>query len=134
MRTYNFEESAELGAEQWQIDLVKANPDYTCWGPHEDYMATRGQGWSDSQVFHSWNAFGPWGLDDLNECVNFYFSVLPGPSLCLTLWMLHPRKGCSRGVEISRVEPSEIPSILSWLKIAADRNASRFSKLNQIHL
>lgn len=51
------------------------------------------------------------------------------PRLCLTLWVLHPRKGCSRGVEIQRIERDEIPLAVEFLKVAAARNAERFSRL-----
>lgn len=52
--------------------------------------------------------------------------------MCLTLWILHPRKGCSRGVEISRIEKSEMPSVIAYLKKAAKRNAARFGKLKAV--
>lgn len=75
MRYFDEQEAGRLNAEPWQLDLLKANPGYLGWGPHEDYMWKKGDGW-DSAVYHdTWASFGPWGLDDLNECVNFYFSV-----------------------------------------------------------
>lgn len=239
MRVYDEEEAQRLNAEQWQLDLLKLNPGYTCWGPHEDYMWKEKEGWDGRVIKDTWGSFGPWALDELNECVNFYFSVIrsskecpacggnsyhhdaqevvntfyahmnargehwddkitqdelealiergrakvgttveevnsqnrPGargmghdainrwilisarlkrlglPEGCpecngngnvftsptahvtLTLWILHPRKGCSRGVEISAVEQADLPSIFAWLREAAKRNADRFSKL-----
>lgn len=66
---------AKLNAEPWQIELLSLNPDYPHWGPHEDYMCGKGNGWASPQSFSSWEEFGPWQLDDLNECVNFYFQV-----------------------------------------------------------
>src|SRR5574340_300244 len=56
----------------------------------------------------------------------------PAAHVTLTLWMLHPRKGCSRGVEISRVEQNDLPAIFTWLKQAADRNAYRFNKIQVV--
>lgn len=47
----------------------------------------------------------------------------------LTLWVLHPRKGCSRGVRIERIEQEDLPAIFEYLRTAAQRNAERFSKI-----
>lgn len=246
MRTYDENEIADLNAEPWQIDLLKVNPEYAFWGPHEDYMWTKGDGWNSPQIINSWAEFGPWQLDDLNECVNFYFSVerdnkecpdcrgngyhpdaqivantfyphqcaeigrpqseawhdkitqdeadalvaegrsrgmataaeinaaqhgrglnshdainrwilietrlkrLGLPKACptcngsgyvftaekahvsLTLWWLHPHKGCSRGIEITRIEQSDLPNIKGFLQHAAERNATRFEKVGLI--
>lgn len=247
MRHYDQDEAGKLNAEQWQLDLIKLNPGYVSWGPHEDYMWKEGKSWDSSVIMPTWSEFGPWKLDEYNECVNFYFSVIRNsndcptcggngyhrdaqevvstfyahmnergehwndkitqdevqalmdsgrlsdftrgkpegcvptaadvnaaqntrgfmghdginrliltkarlerlglPVLCdhcggsgsvftapeahvtLTLWMLHPRKGCSRGVEIERVEQSDLPSIFAFLREAAERNAQRFSAI-----
>lgn len=75
MRAYDEDEATKIRAEQWQLDLLKTNPSYTCWGPHEDYMWKKGEGGDCPVIKESWADFGPWGLDDMNECVNFYFSV-----------------------------------------------------------
>lgn len=53
----------------------------------------------------------------------------PQPHLALTLWLLHPRKGASRGWRIEHVEQSELPQVIAFLQEAALRNANRFSKL-----
>lgn len=237
MRHYDEDDAKELNAEQWQLDLLKLNPHYCSWGPHEDYMWNEKEGWDSRIIKRTWAEFGPWELDDLNECVNFYFSVRreskdcevcggngyhakaqevvngfyshmnprgerwcdnitqdeldalieqgrvkagtsleavnaenrPGargmghdainrsiltrtrlerlglPVLCdccggngyvhtepaahvsLTLWWLHPRKGCSRGIEVERVEQSDLPAIYAFLAAAAERNAQRFA-------
>lgn len=68
-------ELEDLNAEQWQLDLLNLNPDYVFWGPGEDYMSTDDKGWATSTIYDSWEEFGPWDLDDLNEVVNFYFAV-----------------------------------------------------------
>ncbi len=47
----------------------------------------------------------------------------------LVLWLIHPRKGASRGVEIERVSREDAPQALAFLSKAADRNASRFAKV-----
>lgn len=243
MRNYDEEEVGILNAEPWQTDLLKLNPSYVHWGPHEDYMWKEKDGWDSRIISESWAKFGPWTLDEYNECVNFYFSVdraskecpccggngyhpkaqnvvntfyshmnpqgehwndkitedevkalldagrlhdfardgklpiaaqvnasqgrgfmghdainryiliearldrlglpktcedcdgrgyvftAPSAHVSLTLWMLHPRKGCSRGVEVSRVEKDDLPAIFEWLHEAAKRNAERFSLL-----
>lgn len=239
MRTYDADESVKLNAQQWQLDLLKLNPSYVHWGPHEDYMWKESEGWDGRIIHPTWADFGPWELDEYNECVNFYFSVsrdskdcctcggngyhpdaqvivngfyehmnehgaawkdkitqdeldalieggrvkagatveemnaqnrpgargmghdainrwiltsarlkrlgipekcpecagsgdvftAPAAHVTLTLWMLHPRKGCSRGVEISQVEQGDLPAVFAWLKEAAKRNAQRFGAL-----
>lgn len=241
MRIHDEDEAKKLNAEQWQTDLLKLNPSYVHWGPHEDYMCKEGSGWDSRVIKNNWKDF-QWQLDDLNECVNFYFSVIrdakecptcggngyhadaqnivhyfyngiawrnkitqdevqalidanrlgdftrgkpkgyiptadevnaaqntkgyfghdainrwilisarlkrlgipekcneclgdgsvftaPHAHVTLTLWMLHPRKGCSRGVEVSLIEQDDLPSVFAWLRLAAERNAERFSKL-----
>lgn len=259
MRSYpkDSEELEKLKAEPWMLELLKYNPAYPHWGPYEDYMWKDGGGWDSRILNDSWKAFGPWDLDDYNECVNFYFDVereskdcgackggglnpatqaidndfyngpawresitedevaalveakrigcefdcekkewvLAGPTptaalineinrvgqnqvgarsplgvvshdsvnryilvktratrlgvygLCpaceghghvytkpqasvnLVLWMLVPRKGCSRGVEVKNIKEEELPEIFAWLREAAQRNAARFKKI-----
>lgn len=78
MRTYptadDQSEVESLKAQQWQIDLLKLNPEYVYWGCFEDYMSKDKDGSWDSRVILSdWKEH--WTLDDLNELVNFYFEV-----------------------------------------------------------
>lgn len=242
MRHHDEDEAKRLNAEPWQLALLNANPPYCGWGPHEDYMWKEGEGWNSRIIAPTWAEFGPWNLDDLNECVNFYFTVnrasercktcggngyhpdahgvtetfyahmcesrgvsrslawndkitqdecdvlierrrvpagstaeqinaqnAPGargmghdainrmyliearlkrlglPETCptceghgdtytesaahvsLVLWWLHPRKGCSRGIEVTRLERDDLPAVQKFLKEAAARNAERFS-------
>jgi hypothetical protein len=47
----------------------------------------------------------------------------------LVLWMLHPRKGCSRGIHINHIDKEDLPAVFKYLKDAADRNAERFAKV-----
>lgn len=84
MKYHDDEEAARLNAAQWQLDLLKLNPSYLGWGPHEDYMWKEGDGWNSRQIFATWVDFGPWKLCDLNECVNFYFSVHRASEDCAT--------------------------------------------------
>lgn len=255
---YDDAEWARIGGQPWMYKAMEANPGYVFWGPGEDYMSTRGEGWDKANVLKGWEAFGPWSLDDLNECVHFYFEVerdskdceacggngyhpkaqrivntfyahmnpkgehwndkitqdevqalvdarrlydfthtcTPGegwkpndppvvptaaevneaqsgprrgfmghdainrsiltaarlkrlglPKDCptcdahgsvytepeahlnLVVWMLHPRKGCSRGVRIERLTEEDLPKAYAWLREARDRNAERFSRI-----
>lgn len=80
MRTFPEDDSdraelARLNVEPWMIEHLKLNPEYVHWGPGEDYMSTRGESWSNSQEICGWSSFGPWALDDMNECVHFYFEL-----------------------------------------------------------
>lgn len=84
MRTFNpesehdVEESQRLKASEWMLKQLAFNPEYPYWGPHEDYMWKgdgKGAGWDSSVITESWADFGPWKLDELNECANFYFYV-----------------------------------------------------------
>ena len=68
-------ELTRLNVEPWMIEHLKLNPEYVHWGPGEDYMSTKGESWGVSQEVNSWSAFGPWELDELNECVHFYFEL-----------------------------------------------------------
>jgi hypothetical protein len=234
------EELNKLNAESWQIDALRMNPDYTFWGPHEDYMwVDKNGGWRSAVIVPTWKEFN-WALDELNEVVNFYFSVNRDNHECeacggsgynpetkrlsdtfydfddtgerwvdkitqdevdalwdhgrlydwkragvgkptaaevnaqgtgvhdainrwilietrakrlgvwgecprcngngviydtdvahlsLTLWVIHPRKGASRGVEITLIEQDDMPAVISYLRNAATRNAQRFGRL-----
>lgn len=52
--------------------------------------------------------------------------LFTGPAFVnLVLWVLHPRKGASRGVEV-RIEEGEVPEVLAYLREAAQRSMDRF--------
>ena len=53
----------------------------------------------------------------------------PSAHVGLVLWVLHPRKGCSRGWHIKRVEQSDLPAVFAHLRAAAERNAQRFARI-----
>lgn len=72
---YEVEELAHLAPEPWMVELLALNPPYVSWGPHEDHMCNTGDGWDSRKIIDSWQEFGPWGLDEYNECVNFYFEI-----------------------------------------------------------
>lgn len=61
-----------------------------------------------------------------------YVFTAPAAKLGLVLWVLHPRKGASRGVEIQSIEQAELPAAFALLKKAAQRNAERFEKVLQV--
>lgn len=70
---------------------------------------------------------GVWG--HCEHCVDGYIYDEPDAHVGLQLWILHPRKGASRGVYIENIEEHEIPAVIEYLKEAAERNTNRFSKL-----
>ncbi len=49
--------------------------------------------------------------------------------LDLILWMVHPRKGASRGVHIKNIQKDELPRVYKFLQEAQKRNNGRFSKI-----
>jgi hypothetical protein len=51
--------------------------------------------------------------------------------LGIELWFIHPRKGCSRGVEVHNIEQGDLPKVYDFLNEAATRNANRFGKIPQ---
>ena len=225
-----------LNVEPWMVELLDLNPSYVFWGPHEDCMWNKSDGWNSPCLIDDWESCG-FKLDELNEVVNYYFELnreseecsschgngyhpdaqtvvngfydLEGcgnawhdkvtqdevdalwaserlkhdfkekpsadqvnewerargfghdginrmimietrlkrlglPKTCpqcngdgsvftaecghvsLVLWVIHPRKGASRGVEIKRVEQDDLPKIYAYLSEAAERNAKRF--------
>lgn len=70
---------------------------------------------------------GIWGTCE--HCYEGYIYDEPKAKVGLQLWMIHPRKGCSRGVFIKEIKENEVPKVIKYLKKAAERNQERFSKL-----
>lgn len=52
--------------------------------------------------------------------------------LSLVLWVLHPRKGASRGWTIKWISKEDLPEVFKFLREAADRNAARFQKISDM--
>jgi len=78
---YDIEEWKELNAPDWMLELLKKNPDYNSWGNGEDCMYTnKKEGWGSSQEIASVSEL--YGLDDLNELVNFHFQVVRNSHTC----------------------------------------------------
>ena len=70
----NIRDAEDAKAEPWMLRCLAMNPEYPFWGPHEDYMAKRGDGWEAPVTTASWKAL-ELKLDDYNEVANFYFAV-----------------------------------------------------------
>lgn len=62
-----------LRADDWQLNLLRLNPEYVWWGNYEDYMSDKDSGWRSPLELSAWSEH--WELDELNELVNFYFTV-----------------------------------------------------------
>lgn len=125
------EELAELNAPAWMIEVLRINNSscYASWAPGDDSLP--------SWHFDGWAAFaGTWKLNDLNECVNFYFEVerdaVPAAHLNLALWLILPRKGESWGVHIKNIQQGELSGAVAFLREAAERNANRFAGVTQL--
>lgn len=52
--------------------------------------------------------------------------------LGLVLWIIHPRKGASRGVVIKEIKQEDLPAIKGWLTKARERNQQRFAAIDNI--
>lgn len=75
----NLDEMNVLKPEPWMLGLLEMNPSYTSWSNYEDAMGS-GTGWSEPLELD--NASELWGLDDLNELVNFYFEIIRPSEEC----------------------------------------------------
>lgn len=64
---YELKEAQELKAPEWMLDMLKKNPEYCSWGNYEDAMISNG--------FKIETVNDLWGLDELNELINFYFFI-----------------------------------------------------------
>lgn len=120
---------------QWMIDCLSMNPNYCGWGAGDDYMSTTAGGWAKSSIYNSWAEYeNDWrGLDDLNELINFHFEVRCDDdgeiALSVHLWMIHPRKGASRGIRIDNVNEADAAKARALIAHGRQRNADRFAKV-----
>jgi len=84
---YDVQDMERLNVDPWMLKLLELNPEYVSWGPHEDYMMKRGRdegpddlgrnqdhGWESRMLRKTWAELDL-TLDELNECVNFYFEI-----------------------------------------------------------
>jgi hypothetical protein len=72
--------------------------------------------------------FKVWGRCQICNGKGYIFTE-PKAKLGLMLWVLYPGKGCSRGIYIKEIKREELSGAITLLKIAAERNARRFSGL-----
>lgn len=96
---------------------------YIGWSPHGDAMMVNGSNWTSTLEYPDWESFAiefENADTDFNVVVNFYFSEQDEDEkdspISLNLWMLHPRKGASRGISIKSVHESNLPRIKKYLK------------------
>jgi len=47
-------------------------------------------------------------------------------NLILFVWMLHPRKGCGRGLTIKNIKESDFPEIKAWLRKSYELHSEHF--------
>lgn len=92
----NLKEVEELNAKDWMIECLKMNPDYLGWGVYEDYMSSDNGGWDSRVIVDCWDDFN-FQLDDLNEMVNFYFSLERDNCQC------HKCEGCGYNEETKKI-------------------------------
>jgi hypothetical protein len=71
---------------------------------------------------------GVWGLCPSCEGHGTVFTA-PHGHLNVVLWILHPRKGCSRGVRVRNLSSVDAEAVKQWLARAAKRNTQRFEKV-----
>jgi hypothetical protein len=53
-------------------------------------------------------------------------------TVSLQLWILHPRKGASRGVYIHKIEHDDLPDIYNYLNAAKQRNDDKFARIEML--
>lgn len=54
----------------------------------------------------------------------------PHARVGIVLWFLHPRKGASRGVEVTSITQEEVPEVIAYLREARDRFLNNFKGLD----
>lgn len=62
------------------------------------------------------------------HCVDGVVFTADAPHVELVAWVIHPRKGASRG-GTWRLTRNDLPEVFAWLREAAQRNAERFAKI-----
>ena len=72
---------------------------------------------------------GVYGDCENKDCVDGYIYDKEKATLSLQMWILHPRKGASRGVILKDIKEHEVEKVIAYLKEARDRNNERFSRL-----
>lgn len=95
---------------------------YIGFEPYCDSMASDGN-WSSTLEYENWETFLAEFKEadsDYNVIVNFYFDYEDeddkNSPVHLNMWLLHPRKGASRGVLVNNIKDSELSEIKRYLK------------------
>ena len=103
---------------------------YIGWDPFGDYLGFNQPGWTKTMEFPSVSAFltdaQDWDID-LNLIADFYFADSGDGDLMLNLWLLHPRKGASRGVEVRGVKADDLPAIKALLRQHMEAHTRHFA-------
>lgn len=105
---------------------------YIGWCPNCDSMTGAGN-WTSTLTYENWNSFyGEFhnADNDYNIIVNYYFeNNLEENYTLLNLWLLHPRKGASRGITIKNIEESDLQEIKIYLQDQFDNIKSIFQNV-----
>jgi hypothetical protein len=120
-KNINYMDEAELAATpEWMKKALQKNPSYNGWDPGDDYMKGTAAGGSyggwDAGIEYSADQLGNFGWDELNLLVNFHFTLTSDIELNLVLWVIHPRKGASRGVVYKNLSESDLPKAMEVLE------------------
>ena len=138
---YNDEDIQEYGLEpeKWMLNALTMNPDFSLWSPYKGYMDNESDEWNGRLIYNNWDElkkdFREWIVDQYNEIIDFHFEVhrkSPGTNRCnlgIALWVLHPRRGCSRGIHVKAIQKKELDKVATTLKVADQQNRKKFSKL-----
>jgi hypothetical protein len=137
-KNFDAEDAVKREAPDWMVAACNTNPSYTGWRPGDDYMRGRARpgeytSWSHELAVDAWPDL-ELTPNYLNLVVNFAFEVVGGscpyseepptpPRLTFRAWLLHPRKGASRGVTVARIEEDEVDQVLAWLRECRDQHA-----------
>lgn len=79
-------------------------------------------------VRHRARNLGVYGLCDTCEGKSFVYTA-PTATLSLQMWLIHPRKGASRGYRVTDIKKEDVPTIMLYLQEAKERSVARFGKL-----
>ena len=74
-------------------------------------------------------SLGVFGKCNNDGCVDGYIYDNDKATLRLQMWVIHPRKGASRGVILKDIKKDDLPKVMKYLKDARKRNYDRFGKL-----
>lgn len=72
---------------------------------------------------------GVYGDCENKGCVDGVIYDSDTATLNLQMWIIHPRKGASRGVILRNIKENEVEAVINYLKTARQRNYDRFGKL-----